>query len=162
MNTENKNRTICFTFTLGDVTYAVDVKSVKEVLVYESITPVPRSVEYMKGVMNIRGSVIPVIDFRILFGIPVAQNGKNTSIIVTEVIAEDDAPLAFGFIADAVEGVSELDGEFLQDLADSGQGAIQNRFVKKIGRNGDHFILMLDMDEILRHVEHDIESYAAR
>ena len=59
------------TFVLGDVAYAVDVCSVREVLTYETVTRVPRTAAYLKGVLNIRGTVIPVIDLRILFNISV-------------------------------------------------------------------------------------------
>ncbi len=149
-NESNKN---CLTFKLGDVSYAVDVRMIREIIAYEDITPVPRTTGYLKGVMNIRGNIVPIIDFRVLFGIPVQENGKSTSIIVTEVQKEDESATVFGFITDAVEGVKELNNKTVQNLSSMGLSASQNRFITNLGQSGDSFILVLDPQEILRYAE---------
>lgn len=158
MNEKNASNNVYFTFVLGDVAYAIDVQSVKEVLTYEAITPVPRTVNYMKGVMNIRGTVISVIDFRVLFNIPVKENEKSTSIVVTEVSSQNEAPLTFGFIADSVEGVNALDAEIDKSNIDSGLSAINNDFIRSLGRLGDRFVLILDTPKILESVEKDLNT----
>jgi purine-binding chemotaxis protein CheW len=158
MNENNASNNVYFTFVLGDVAYAIDVQSVKEVLTYEAITPVPRTVNYMKGVMNIRGTVISVIDFRVLFNIPVKENEKSTSIVVTEVSSQNEAPLTFGFIADSVEGVNALDAEIDKSNIDSGLSAINNDFIRSLGRLGDRFVLILDTPKILESVEKDLNT----
>ena len=81
----NNTTDIFFSFMLSGTAYAVPVTAVKEVLPYEQVTPVPRTPDYLKGVVNIRGTVISVIDFRVLFGLPISEVGKETSIIVSEV-----------------------------------------------------------------------------
>jgi purine-binding chemotaxis protein CheW len=136
---------------LSDTAYAVPVTSVKEVLPYEQVTPVPRTPEYLKGVVNIRGTVISVIDFRILFGLPIAEVGKETSIIVSEVFNNGETPFVFGFIADSVNEVSSLERE--------PAGSNSNmQFVQMIGKNNNHLVLVLDLDKILSHIEEDINN----
>ena len=140
-----------FSFMLSDTAYAVPVTSVKEVLPYEQVTPVPRTPEYLKGVVNIRGTVISVIDFRILFGLPIAEIGKETSIIVSEVFNNGETPFVFGFIADSVNEVSSLERE--------PAGSNSNmQFVQMIGKNNNHLVLVLDLDKILSHIEEDINN----
>ncbi len=155
MNESTDTGNVYFTFILGDGAFAVDVRSVKEVLTYETITKVPRTASYMKGVMNVRGTVVSVIDFRMLFDIPASAEEKETSIIVTEVTAEDEQPLTFGFIADGVDGVGELEDVVSQDVVSAGSLSMHNKFIKKLGRKGDDFVLILDMEKILEHVESD-------
>lgn len=140
-----------FTFMFGDVSYAIEVTSVKEVLPYEKITPVPRAKEYMKGVMNIRGTVISVIDFRTLFGLPVQEPTKATSIIVAEVKDENDSILSFGFIADDVSGVGPLEKE------PAGSGS-NTPFVKMLGRTDSGMVLILDMKKIFDFIGKDTET----
>lgn len=140
-----------FSFMLSDTAYAVPVTSVKEVLPYEQVTPVPRTPEYLKGVVNIRGTVISVIDFRILFGLPITEVGKETSIIVSEVYNNGETPFVFGFIADSVNEVSSLERE--------PAGSNSNmQFVQMIGKNNNHLVLVLDLDKILSHIEEDINN----
>ena len=123
-----------FSFMLGDTAYAVPVTAVKEVLPYEKITPVPRTPEYLKGVVNIRGTVISVIDFRILFGIPVSEVGKETSIIVSEVCNSGESPLE-------------------KEPAGSGSNM---QFVQMIGKNNNQMVLVLDLNKILGHIEEEL------
>ncbi len=155
MNENNTNTAPYFTFKFGDVSYAVEVTSVKEVLGYEQITHVPRSAEYMKGVMNIRGTVISVIDFRVLFGLPVSEPTKATSIIVTEASIDGEgngtAPITFGFIADVVTGVGPLEDEPTNKKS-------KTQFVKKLGRSGSDLVLILDLADILSRIEKDLNA----
>ena len=147
---ENLSSTAYFTFLLGDVTYAVEVTTVKEVLPYEKITPVPRTAEYMKGVINIRGTVVTVIDFRVLFGIDIKPVKKDTSIIVAE-IQDAGSNMTFGFIADSVNGVGPLEKE------PSATGT-NTQFVKMLGKDGDNLVLVLDLNKIFSEVETRLNS----
>lgn len=148
---ENLSNAAYFTFLLGDVSYAVEVTTVKEVLPYEKITPVPRTAEYMKGVINIRGTVVTVIDFRVLFGIDIKPVTKDTSIIVAEIQLSDGSCLSFGFIADSVNGVGPLERE------PSVTGS-NTKFVKMLGKNGSELVLVLDLNAIFSHVEKKLNS----
>ncbi|MCQ2613448.1 MAG: chemotaxis protein CheW [Treponemataceae bacterium] len=140
-----------FTFVFGDVSYAVEVTSVKEVLPYGQITPVPRCAAYMKGVMNIRGTVISVIDFRVLFGLPAKAPDKSTSIIVTEALMENGTPITFGFISDNVTGVEPLSKE-------PTSAGTNTPYVKMLGRSGNDLVLILDMPKILKSIEQDLNQ----
>ena len=147
---ENPSNAAYFTFLLGDVTYAVEVTTVKEVLPYEKITPVPRTAEYMKGVINIRGTVVTVIDFRVLFGIDIKPVKKDTSIIVAE-IQDAGSNMTFGFIADSVNGVGSLEKE------PSATGT-NTQFVKMLGKDGTNLVLVLDLNKIFSEVEKRLSS----
>lgn len=160
MNENNDLRNVFFTFMLGDVLYAIDVRSIKEVLTYEAITPVPRTEKYMKGVMNIRGAVISIIDLHILFNIPAVTDEESTSIVVTEVTLEGDTPFSFGFIADSVNGVTTLDAELPKNHVESGLSVVNSEFITALGRTGDQFVLILDMEQILQHLEKDLAEQA--
>jgi purine-binding chemotaxis protein CheW len=148
---ENLSNAAYFTFLLGDVTYAVEVTTVKEVLPYEKVTPVPRTAEYMKGVINIRGTVVTVIDFRVLFGIDIKPVKKDTSIIVAEIQQDDGSNMTFGFIADSVNGVGPLERE------PSATGT-NTQFVKMLGKDGDNLVLVLDLNKIFCEVENRLNS----
>ena len=140
-----------FSFMLSETAYAVPVTAVKEVLPYEQITPVPRTADYLKGVVNIRGTVISVIDFRILFGLPIGEVGQETSIIVSEICDNSDQIFTFGFIADSVNEVGSLEKE------PTGSGS-NMQFVQMIGKNGNQMVLVLDLNKILAHIEENISN----
>ncbi len=159
-NNETTNANVYFTFLLGDVMYAVDVHSVKEVLTYEPITKVPRTIGYLKGVMNVRGSIISVLDFRMLFELPETEINPNTSIIILEAENEDETSLSFGCVADAVEGVTELEFVDNQTKLQAGTSSANNRFVKKLARHGERFVLILDIAEVLVSIQEDLEKHS--
>ncbi len=148
---ENLSNAAYFTFLLGDVTYAVEVTTVKEVLPYEKVTPVPRTADYMKGVINIRGTVVTVIDFRVLFGIEIKPVKKDTSIIVAEIQQDNGSIMTFGFIADSVNGVGPLERE-------PSAAGTDTRFVKMLGKDGTNLVLVLDLNMIFDEVEKRLNS----
>ena len=88
--TEVATATQFLTFMLADEVYALDIAKVREVLDYTTVTKVPRTPEFMRGVINLRGSVVPVVDLRLKFGMPATERGVNTCIIITEVTVDDD------------------------------------------------------------------------
>ena len=98
-----------FTFMLAGGKYAIEVTKVREILEYESITKVPKALPYMKGVMNNRGSVITVIDLRILFGFEVSNDLSDTEIVITEISENRDQAMTVGVIADSVDVVTKLE-----------------------------------------------------
>jgi len=101
-----ENRTY-LTFTLDQEDFAVDVAGVREVLDYTDITRVPRTPDFMKGVINLRGSVVPVVDLRLKFGLPETEKTVDTCIIVLEVELEGEVTV-IGAIADSVREVFEI------------------------------------------------------
>ncbi|MDY7028790.1 MAG: chemotaxis protein CheW, partial [Spirochaetota bacterium] len=89
------------TFSLSDELYALEVSKVKEVLEYQSITRVPKTPEFMRGVINVRGGIVPVIDLRLKFNLPATERTVDTCIIVLEINLNDET-ITVGMIADNV------------------------------------------------------------
>ena len=96
------------TFRLEDEVFAIDVSQAREVLEFSTITKVPRSPDFMRGVINLRGSVVPVVDLRIKFGMSMTERTINSRIVVME-IALDGEKIVVGALADSVHEVLELD-----------------------------------------------------
>ncbi len=134
------------TFTLAGEQYGVSVLRVREVLEYTTITKIPRMAAFMKGVINLRGTAIPVVDLRSKFGMPEIEITKDTSIIVMEVITEE-GPIILGALADSVQEVVELESSQIEEAPNLGT-KIANSVIKGIGKRNDHFILILDIDKI--------------
>ncbi|HIW36054.1 MAG TPA: chemotaxis protein CheW, partial [Candidatus Treponema faecavium] len=137
-----------FTFSLGSVMYAITVDCVKEVLDFEKLTKVPKALPYLKGVMNIRGSVVTIVDLRILFDITGSQDIEKLPIIVTEIPRPNDTNLTLGIIADSVDVVTKLE-EVPSDSVAYGTLPHRDDFVKAIGKKDGKFVLILDLPVIL-------------
>jgi purine-binding chemotaxis protein CheW len=134
------------TLRLGEAMFALDVAQVREILDVTSITKVPRAPEFMRGVINVRGSVVPVVDLRLKFGLPPTPVTVDTRIVVME-IALDGELITIGAMADAVHDVMELDLASIEEPPNI--GAQWNAdFIKGIGKHKDEFIILLDVDKI--------------
>ena len=144
-----------FTFRLDEGVFAVPVTDVKEVLNYEPCTKVPKSLPYMSGVLNIRGSIITIIDFRLLLGFSPSKNIDKTRIVVTETQTDDKEEVTFGVIVDDVEGVTQLKN-VPSDVNTYGTLSERKDFIKAVGRNGDNFVLVLDINNIYTSIEKEI------
>lgn len=134
------------TFTLGEELFAVDVAKVREVLDFTTITKIPRTPEYMRGVINLRGSVVPVIDLRLKFGMSKTENKKNTCIIVLE-INMDNEVIILGALADSVQEVFELEPNQIEPAPRIGT-KFKAEFLKGMGKRDDSFIMILDIDKV--------------
>ncbi|MCL2520831.1 MAG: chemotaxis protein CheW [Spirochaetaceae bacterium] len=141
------------TFTLGDETYGFPVGVVKEVLESVALTCIPRTTEYMKGVFNLRSSIIPVIDIRLLFKLGKNTDDNQNSVIVVDVVEKEGVTI-LGILADNVKEVIELSRENIE----SGDHLNQVEFVRKIGKKDDQFILILDIYSIIKHVDTEINK----
>jgi len=135
------------TFRLAEELYALDVGRVREVLEVIPITTVPKTPAHMRGVINVRGSVVPVIDMRLRLGMPVAENTVDTCIIVAEVTLEGTS-LVMGVLADAVSEVIDLDSSQIEPPPRFGT-RVRTELIKGIGKRNDSFIIILDIDKIL-------------
>jgi purine-binding chemotaxis protein CheW len=134
------------TFNLSDEVFALDITKVREVLEYTNVTKVPRTPEFMRGVINLRGSVVPVVDLRRKFGMNAAEKTVNTCIIIVEV-SYDGESTVLGAIADAVKEVFELDAAQIEPAPKIGT-RLNNDFIKGMGKHSDEFIIILDIDKI--------------
>jgi purine-binding chemotaxis protein CheW len=144
------------TFKLGNETYAFPVVVVKEVLESADLTHIPRTAPYMKGVFNLRGSVIPVIDIRLLFNMDKKGDKYPSSVIVADVM-DNTGLTVFGILADHVDEVIELS----RDNIESGDNLSHAEFVREIGKKDNQFILILDIHTIIKYVDKEIGQLAA-
>ncbi|MHB8844744.1 MAG: chemotaxis protein CheW [Nitrospirota bacterium] len=134
------------TFKLDDETFALDISKVREVLDFTTVTKVPRTPEFMRGVINLRGSVVPVVDLRLKFGMTRTENGVNTCIIITEVTVDNDTTI-LGCLADSVQEVLDLDESHIAPAPRIGT-KLRTEFIKGMGKRDEHFIIILDIDRV--------------
>ena len=134
------------TFRLGSELFAIDVASVREMLDLSQITHVPTAPPFMRGVVNVRGSAIPVVDLRLKFGLPVAADTANTRILVLELKIDGEIAV-LGGIADSVHEVIELAPA---QIAPPPTIAMRWRseFIQGMGKRGDEFIILLGIDAV--------------
>lgn len=139
------------TFTLGDEVFALDISSVREVLEYTTITKVPRTPEYIRGVINLRGRAVPVVDVRLKFGMPETARTVNTCIIIVEVKLEGEETV-LGALADSVKEVMDIEPKDVEPAPRMGT-SIKADFIKGIGKHNDDFIIILDIDKVFTEEE---------
>jgi purine-binding chemotaxis protein CheW len=133
-------------FSLGQEYFAFEIGSVREVLTYTSVTGVPQTPEFMSGVINLRGNVVPVVDLRLLFGLEKGEETVDTCIIIVEVEFEDEV-IEIGATADAVREVFNLKEEDIEPAPKIGKH-LNTDFIKGMGRKDGEFTLILDLKEV--------------
>lgn len=140
------------TFHLADERYAIDVQKIHEVLEVPRITRVPRMPEFVSGVINLRGNVVPVMDLRQKFGLGKTELTGNTSIVVTEISDvfgdETGSVLEIGIFSDAVDQVVEIPVDNIEPPPTIGT-SIDTSFIQGMGKIGESFILILKLDSLL-------------
>jgi purine-binding chemotaxis protein CheW len=134
------------TFKLGNEVFATDVAKVREVLDLTTITEIPRTPDFRAGVINLRGSVVPVVDLRLCFGMPKTESTRNTCIVVVEVLLDGES-IVIGALADSVEEVIDLEPEQIQPAPRIGT-QIRTDFIKGMGKRDTGFIMILDIDRV--------------
>ncbi len=138
-------------FKLDEEEFALDISKVREVLDFTKITKVPQTPEFMKGVINLRGSVVPVVDLNKKFSIKDTQKTVNTRIIIGEVDIEGDSVI-LGVLADSVHEVMELDPESIEPAPRIGT-KLNTDFIKGMGKRDEEFIMILDIDKVFSEEE---------
>jgi purine-binding chemotaxis protein CheW len=134
------------TFQLGDEVFALDVSNVREILELTTVTKVPRTPEYMRGVINLRGSVVPVLDMRSKCGLGRTEKTVNTCIIVVEVSLEEEK-MIMGALVDSVQEVFELEPGQIEPVPRIGT-KLNTEFIKGMGKKDDRFMIILDIDKL--------------
>lgn len=142
------------TFTLSQEEYGIEILKVREIIGYMDITSVPRTPEYMKGVINLRGQVIPVLDLRTRFGMPTAEVTDQTCIIVAE-INQQGRRFNAGLIVDQVQEVLDISSENIEDAPQFGT-SVQMDFILGIGKVGSSIKILLDIDKVLGTESHQL------
>ena len=134
------------TFKLADEVFAIEVSKVREVLDFTTITKIPRTPDFMTGVINLRGNVVPVVDLRLCFEMSKTEKTVNTCIVVMEMLIEGESTV-IGALADSVEEVIDLEPEQIQPAPRMGT-QIRTEFIKGMGRRDAQFIMILDIDRV--------------
>lgn len=134
------------TFKLDEELYALDIAQVREVLDFTRVTKVPRTPDFMRGVINLRGNVVPVVDLRLKFGMSKVEQTVDTCIIIVEIIV-DDEPTVLGALADSVEEVLELEPRQIEPAPKIGT-RLNTDFIKGMGKKEEQFIIILDIDKV--------------
>ena len=147
------------TFKIETEVFALEVGQVREVLDLSPVTKVPRTADYMRGVINVRGNVVPVVDLRRKLGIEEATATKDTRIVVMELNVEGEHTIV-GALADSVHEVLELNPEQIEDSPKIGS-RWRTDFIKGIGKQNDEFIIILDIDRIFSSAEMEIARAGA-
>ena len=140
------NVTQYLTFKLGAEVFALDIGKVREVLDFTPVTHVPQTPAFMRGVINLRGSVVPVVDMRLKFGMAAADRTVSTCIIIVEVEL-DGEKMALGAIADSVQEVLDLDPGQIEPAPRIGV-RLNTDFLTGMGKHDDRFIMILDIDKV--------------
>jgi purine-binding chemotaxis protein CheW len=148
---ESSNANQYLTFTLDDEQYAIGVAKVREVLEHTKITKLPRTAVFMKGIINLRGTGVPVIDLRLKFGLSETQITKDTSIIVMEVESRE-GPIIVGALADSVREVVDIDEASIEPAPRFGT-RLAAEFIKGIGKRDELFVIILDIDKVFNAEE---------
>jgi purine-binding chemotaxis protein CheW len=139
------------TFRIIDELYAINVSYIMEVLEFQSVSRVPRMPDFMRGVINLRGTVVPVLDLKMKFGLGETEKGIDTSVIVTE-ISMDNEIVVIGLLADAVYEVLELEEDEIEPTPYIGTH-VNTEFIQGMGKKDDKFIIVLDIHKILTFQE---------
>ncbi|MEK6790949.1 MAG: chemotaxis protein CheW [Deltaproteobacteria bacterium] len=134
------------TFRLEDEVFALDISKVREVLDFTTVTKVPRTPDFMRGVINLRGSVVPVVDMRLKFGMSITQKTVNTCVIIAE-ISLDNEKIVLGALADSVQEVLDLEPNQIEPPPRIGV-RLKTEFIMGMGKRDDQFIIILDVDKV--------------
>lgn len=131
------------TFTLDGEEYAVDILRVQEIRGYSSVTSIPNAPDYVKGVMNLRGTVVPVLDVRLKFGMEPREYDRFTVIVVVNVGSR-----VVGLIVDSVSDVLDIPADAIQPTPDLGSN-VDTTVMQGIARTNDRLVTLLDIDAVV-------------
>ncbi len=135
------------TFALGAEEYGLEILKVREIIGHMDITAVPQTPDYVKGVINLRGQVIPVVDIRSLFGMETKEITEETCIIVVEVLREN-RKFNTGVVVDQVSEVLDIKGEQIEEAPQLGS-SVNTDFILGMGKVNDAVKILLDIDKVL-------------
>lgn len=144
MKVSNETINSYLSFNLDSVLFAINVSKVINIQEMTKITTVPQSPHYMKGVINLRGDVLPVVDMRIKFGLPEVEYTSSTCILVLEVTIEKENVL-LGAIVDSVQEVFELEDEQIQAPPNIGN-KYKSEFIYGVTKMNNQFVMLIDID----------------
>ena len=136
------------TFKLADEEYGLEILKVRDVIGLMEITRVPRTEPHIRGVINLRGKVIPVADLRLKFGMDASELGEQAVIIVVQ-FSSGDRELTMGILVDEVLEVLDIETDQIEPPPDFGGGSVDADFILGIGKSGKRVIFLLDIGKVL-------------
>ncbi|MFM7051801.1 MAG: chemotaxis protein CheW [Planctomycetota bacterium] len=142
----NENKFL--SFCLGDEQFGVEILRVREIIGLIAITPLPQTPSYVKGVMNLRGRIIPVIDLRLRFGLSAADATKETCVIVLEAGDADGPQTVMGAVVDSVREVQDIPPSAVEPAPEFGC-EIPLRYIQGMGKVKDKVVVLLDIGEVI-------------
>jgi len=134
------------TFRLENEMFAIHVAQTREILDLPPITKIPQTPDFMRGVINVRGSAVPVADLRLKFGLPVAEDTIDTCIVIIEIETNEETAI-LGAVADSVHEVLEFKPDRIEDAAHIGN-RWRTEFIRGIVKYNDEFVIIIDIDKI--------------
>jgi len=134
------------TFKLDQEIYALDITQVREVLDFSEITKVPRMPDFMRGVINLRGGVVPVVDLRLKFGMSRTEKTVDTCVIIIDLRIEGETAL-LGVLADSVQEVMTMESGQISPPPKIGT-RLDTEFIKGMGKKNDEFVIIVDIDKV--------------
>jgi purine-binding chemotaxis protein CheW len=149
------------TFQLADEAYGLEILKVREIIGLMDITRVPRTPEFLRGVINLRGKVIPVVDLRLKFDMPRTEATDQTVIIVVQ-YGDGERAFTMGILVDQVLEVLSIDGAQIEPPPSFGSDALDTDFILGVGKAQDRVIFLLDIGRVLSEAEAREVATAAR
>ena len=152
------------TFVLGDEEYGVDILRVQEIRGWEPVSRVPNVPAYEKGVINLRGAIVPIIDLRERFGMPIAEYTALTVVIILQLHQDGRNPI-MGFVVDQVSDVVDVNTDMIHPSPEFGVG-INTRFLRGLATVGQRMVMLLEIDKVMNNplklqdeIEEGVESF---
>jgi purine-binding chemotaxis protein CheW len=136
------------TFVLGGEEYGVTILQVQGIQGWDRVTPIPNTPEYILGVINLRGAIVPIVDLRRRFGMPAAEFGPTTVVIVVRVAQENRNERTLGLVVDAVSEVCNVNAADRKPAPDFGSH-IKTDFVKGLATVDKRMVILLDIDRLV-------------
>lgn len=143
-------------FVLGAEEYGVDILKVQEIRGYEKVTPIPSAPEYLKGVVNLRGTIVPVIDMRVKFGMSEPKYDAFTVVVILRI-----AHRTIGIVVDAVSDVVGLAQDEVKPAPQLGT-VVDSSFIAGLATQNDRMVLLLDIEKLLSSGELNLLNQVAR
>jgi purine-binding chemotaxis protein CheW len=133
------------TFMLGEEVFSMDIRTVREIIQYGPLTTVPLMPGFVRGVINLRGAVVPVIDLQARFGRPAASVSKKSCIVIFDALREGER-VELGLLVDAVSEVIEIAADQIEPPPNFGT-AVRRDFIQGMGKVGSRFVIILEPDK---------------
>ncbi len=139
------------TFSLDEELYALDISTVQSVLDFDKITKVPRTPDFMRGVINLRGSVVPIVDIKYKFGLSKTEKSVDSCIIIVEMEIDNEVTV-LGCLTDSVNEVIDIDPENIEHAPKIGT-RLNTEFIKGMAKRDDKFLIILDLNKVFSFEE---------